>query len=99
MDGRIRYGPSGDVNPDQKEYEEMTGCSWPEQDAVDLWIKEMNLSVTRMEASQLKDAVTGHRLKIQDAAQDLIADVRKRYPGEELLCPHMRKLDELVNPK
>lgn len=27
------------------------------------------------------------------AARDLIADVRRRYPGEELRCEHMRALD------
>lgn len=29
-------------------------------------------------------------------AKALIADVRRRYPGEDLYCPHMRKLDQAV---
>lgn len=35
--------------------------------------------------------------QIEDAARALLADVRSRYPGEPLRCPHMIRLDELVN--
>ena len=31
------------------------------------------------------------------AVRALIADVRRRYPGEELKCEYMRRLDELSN--
>lgn len=31
-----------------------------------------------------------------DAASNLIGDVRRRYPGEDLMCPYMRALDEAV---
>ena len=33
---------------------------------------------------------------LMDAAQALIADVRKRYPGEELRCPYMQALDKAI---
>ena len=32
------------------------------------------------------------------AARALLVDVRSRYPGEELRCPHMRAIDAIVNP-
>jgi len=33
---------------------------------------------------------------LEKAAADLLADVRRRYPGEELQCPYMRALDSAV---
>jgi len=31
--------------------------------------------------------------RLRKAGQDLIDDVRRRHPGEELHCPFMRELD------
>ena len=31
-----------------------------------------------------------------EAARNLITDVRRRYPGEELRCPYMKALDAAV---
>jgi hypothetical protein len=36
------------------------------------------------------------RADVVKAAEALIADVRRRYPGEELRCPYMRALDDAV---
>jgi len=33
---------------------------------------------------------------LEKAAADLLEDVRRRYPGEELTCPYMRALDDAV---
>ena len=40
-------------------------------------------------------ALDYHDLK--DTVRDLIADVKKRHPGEELKCSRMKQLDYLVN--
>lgn len=34
--------------------------------------------------------------KIELAAWDLIVDVKLRHPGEDLRCPYMRALDEVL---
>jgi len=36
------------------------------------------------------------RADVVKAAEALIADVRRRYPGEELRCPYMRALDDAL---
>lgn len=33
---------------------------------------------------------------VLEAAEALLEDVRRRYPGEELRCPHMQALDAAV---
>lgn len=38
-----------------------------------------------------------HRDALWRAAAALIADVRKRYPGQKLTCKYMRALDRAVN--
>lgn len=35
--------------------------------------------------------------RLRRTARRLIASVREKYPGEELYCPHLRALDDLVN--
>jgi len=35
--------------------------------------------------------------RIEEAAKALLADVRRRYPGEELQCPLMQALDKALN--
>ena len=39
------------------------------------------------------DALRKERDALRAAAENLIADVRRRYPGEELRCPLMIALD------
>lgn len=34
--------------------------------------------------------------RLRKAVTNLLDDIRRRYPGEELRCPYMRALDELV---
>jgi hypothetical protein len=41
--------------------------------------------------------VTDHGLV--EAAKNLLTDVRKRYPGEELRCQYMRALDAALSGK
>lgn len=33
------------------------------------------------------------------AARELLADIERRYPGEELRCPFMRALDQSLRTK
>ncbi len=47
------------------------------------------LAVLSFEERRLLDAAPD----LLKAAADLLADVRRRYPGEELKCPYMRALD------
>lgn len=47
-------------------------------------------------ASVLFDEVERLR-EIERAASDLLADVKRRYPGEDLRCPYMQKLDALIS--
>lgn len=48
-------------------------------------------------AEQAKEArVRANAVAIYAAASELLADVRRRYPGEELKCPYMRALDAAV---
>lgn len=35
--------------------------------------------------------------ELRDTVSELLSDVKARYPGQELYCPHMRKLDELIS--
>jgi len=35
--------------------------------------------------------------RLLKAAEALLGDVRKRYPGENLRCPYMIELDEAAN--
>lgn len=35
--------------------------------------------------------------ELEKAVQDLLFDVKSRYPEQDLYCPFMKKLDELVN--
>lgn len=37
--------------------------------------------------------------ELKEAVQNLLEDVRARYPDEPLYCPYLRRLDELVNGK
>lgn len=58
------------------------------------WHKEN--SARRGEA----EAVVLRRVKeLEEAGSALIADVRRRYPGEELRCQYMRALDALLPSK
>lgn len=41
-------------------------CTWPEQDAVDRWLKKHSLCVTFEQAMELKNSVTEYRIKIQE---------------------------------
>ncbi len=34
--------------------------------------------------------------ELRNAVLSLLSDIKSRYPGQELYCPHMRKLDELI---
>lgn len=34
--------------------------------------------------------------ELLEAAKELLRDVAARYPGEELRCPHMRRLEAAV---
>lgn len=45
------------------------GGTWPEQDAVDNWLRENNINVTFKQSMRLKEAVTVYRLKIQEESQ------------------------------
>jgi len=51
--------------------------------------------------AQFEYEITSHLLDriadLEAASRSLIADVRSRYPGEELRCPHMIRLDQLTN--
>lgn len=45
---------------------------------------------------KMTDLKTGSKIATTNlavAAQRLVDDVRRRYPGEEFRCPYMRKLD------
>lgn len=58
-------------------------------DCRDETIRQQDLRVARLEA----------RVKqLEGAGSALIADVRRRYPGEELRCQYMRALDAALNP-
>lgn len=40
-------------------------CSWPEQDAVDAWLKKHNISVSNKQALELKKNVSKYRIQLQ----------------------------------
>jgi chromosome segregation ATPase len=43
-------------------------------------------------------ASTGRELsELRLAVRALLNDVRRRYPGEELQCQYLRRLDDLIN--
>lgn len=44
------------------------------------------------------DAARAEVDRLRDAGQNLIDDVRRRYPGEELRCQYMRALDAALQP-
>ena len=47
------------------------GCSWPEQDAVDAWLKKHEIVVSRRAATELKDEVSKLRIEIQVKLQSI----------------------------
>lgn len=52
---------------------------------------------TKAEAIEWLQKEWNENCELRAAARALIADVRRRYPGEELRCEYMRKLDALAN--
>ena len=54
------------------------------------------LSLYGGEIENLAEIVEKRIESLETAARNLIADVRRRYPGEELRCPYMRALDEAL---
>jgi hypothetical protein len=54
------------------------------------------LRVARNEALARAEAAEAREAKLRQAAQALIDDVRRRYPGEELRCEYMRALDTAI---
>ena len=43
-----------------------------------------------------RDKLEADNAKLRAAASNLIADVQRRYPGEELRCPYMIALDKAL---
>jgi len=44
-------------------------------------------------------AIWAEAVKVVEAATALVADVRRRYPGEELRCEFMRRLDDALRAR
>ena len=42
------------------------GCTWPEQDAIDIWIKKHNIAIVHQHTLELKNEVTKPRIEVQD---------------------------------
>ena len=52
------------------------------------------LNVSRIAVLEKEGATCNAKLRA--AASNLIADVQRRYPGEELRCPYMIALDKAL---
>jgi len=46
------------------------GGTWPEQDAVDMWVIKYNVGVSNRQTLELKEAVTKCRVTIQTELED-----------------------------
>lgn len=68
--------------------------------SIEVWAAVVPRAVRREPASHA-DKVFGDMqadlLEVHAAAAALIADVRLRYPGEDLKCPLMRQLDAALH--
>jgi len=62
------------------------GGTWPEQDAVDMWVIKYNVGVSNRQTLELKEAVTKWRVTIQTELEDY-----KKRQGEA-----WDKLDKLT---
>jgi hypothetical protein len=51
------------------------------------------------EAAARLTALSARNAVVEEAAKALIADVRRRYPGEELRCEYLRALDAALTTK
>jgi hypothetical protein len=51
--------------------------------------------IEQAELSRLKRELARLRV-VRSCAEALIADVRKRYPNENLKCPFMKALDDAI---
>jgi hypothetical protein len=79
---------------------ELKGWDGPAVTAYSDLVEE--LKKAKRKGGKLPDHVTTGKSAVElqtaqgvlNAAKALIADVRARYPGEELRCPHMRAIDE-----
>jgi hypothetical protein len=63
----------------------------PAPDLVKLLLQDAKITRLTAENERLR--------AVADAAAALIADVRRRYPGEELRCEYMRSLDAAIDPE
>ena len=78
----------------------MCGQTWPEQNAVDEWLKKYNISVDHKVAMELKNTVTKFRIKSDDRVRELekLLNCGSEKPSpnkqsESLLCPKCSRAD------
>jgi hypothetical protein len=66
------------------------------RDDLSSFVIEGRVNLERLSAA-VDAACDDRAASIEIAARALIDDVRRRYPGEDLRCPHMIALDKAVN--
>lgn len=79
------------------------GSTWPEQDAIDVWIKKHNIVIVHQHTLELKKEVTKPRIEVQDklvTAHKEIAELKNDFVrdiGEaaEIVIEHKATITEL----
>ena len=74
----------------------MSACSWPEQDAVDAWLKKNEVEIAHPQSLELKEAVSEYRIQMQRKYRMQIAKYESairalecHYPNENLKMPDL----------
>jgi len=72
----------------------MVSIYGPRDSKFDPIVREKEARIAALGAE--RDALLADNAKLRAAASNLIADVQRRYPGEELRCPYMIALDKAL---